>query len=151
MSITESVAEAQDIVQEVMMRLWDNRTEWVSITNMEVYSMVLAKNIALDKIKKSGFHSESIYTNKTINTLSNLHHPHEDIEKKEESAIVWKIIRLLPAKQQELIRLREIEELSYQEIANEMNITEAQVKINLFRARQKIKEIYTKSGYCNEH
>ena len=91
LSITESVAEAQDIVQEVMMRLWDNRTEWASITNMEVYSMVLIKNLALDKIKKSGYHSESIYTNRTINTLSNSHHPHEDIEKKEELAIGFNI------------------------------------------------------------
>lgn len=76
--------------------------------------------------------------------LTDPHHPHEELEKAETIALVWRVIRLLPEKEQELIRLREIEELSYQDIAGEMNLTEGQVKVSLFRARRKMREIYLK-------
>ncbi len=142
LSITESVAESQDIVQEVMMRLWDKRAEWATIANMELYSMVLAKNLALDKIKRSGYFEGSIDMDAARQLSSDAYLPHEMMEKEESIALLWKVIRLLPEKQQQLIRLREIEELSYQRIAQEMNMTEVQVKATLFRARQKMKEMY---------
>lgn len=142
LSITESEVEAEDVVQEVMIRLWDNRSKWSGISNMEVYSMVLTKNLALDKIKRIGYRSESIDEETAKALVSDLPLPQEAMEKKEKAALVWNVIRLLPEKLQNLIRLREIEEYSYREIAEEINITEAQVKVNLFRARQKMKEIY---------
>ena len=140
LSIIESVNEAEDIVQEIMIRLWNKKDEWSNIDNIEVYSMVLTKNLALDRIKKKSYDTKPISEAEHI--LSESYQ--EKIEKTEQIALVWKIIDLLPDKQQELIRLREIEELSYQEIAKVMNIAESQVKITLFRARQKMKEIYLK-------
>jgi RNA polymerase sigma-70 factor (ECF subfamily) len=41
------------------------------------------------------------------------------------------------------MQLRDIEGKSYKEIADILQITEEQVKINLFRSRQKIKQRYT--------
>ena len=46
----------------------------------------------------------------------------------------------LPEKQKSCLQLRDIEAKSYKEIAEIMSITEEQVKINIFRARQKLKE-----------
>ena len=151
LSITESAIEAQDIVQEVMMRLWDKRAEWATISNIEVYSMVLTKNIALDKIKKSGYYAQSIDETRTEIMGNDSYHPQAIMEKEERIALIWKVIGLLPDQQQQLIRLWEIEEFTYQDIAKEMNITEAQVKITLFRARQKMKEIYLKLKRNNEY
>ncbi|MBQ7823490.1 MAG: sigma-70 family RNA polymerase sigma factor, partial [Bacteroidaceae bacterium] len=54
------------------------------------------------------------------------------------------VISSLPEKQRNIILLREIEEMSYRDIAQELSISEAQVKVILFRARQTIKEIYQK-------
>jgi RNA polymerase sigma factor, sigma-70 family len=142
LSITESVEEAEDVVQEVMMRIWDKRTEWSNITNMEVYSMVSVKNMALDKIKRIAYRSESVDTDTVKAIVSDLLHPQDEMEKTEKITLLWDVIRRLPDKLQSLVRMREIEEYSYREIAEEMNLTEAQVKINLFRARQKMKEIY---------
>ena len=151
LSITESVVEAEDVVQEVMMKLWSMRANWTSIDNMEVYTMVLAKNTALDKVKQATCRSGSVEMDGAISVASDSPHPQENMERAERIALVWKVIRRLPEKLQELIRLREIEEYSYRDIAGEMNITEAQVKVNLFRARQKMKEIYlelnTHDGY----
>ncbi|MDR1518126.1 MAG: hypothetical protein LBS52_08560 [Dysgonamonadaceae bacterium] len=44
-----------------------------------------------------------------------------------------------------MLVLREFDELSYREIAEQMQTTEGQVKINIFRARAKIKEMYLKT------
>ena len=53
---------------------------------------------------------------------------------------VHKLMEGLPDKQREIMQMRDIEEKSYKEIAQVLDITEEQVKINLFRARQKVKQ-----------
>jgi RNA polymerase sigma-70 factor (ECF subfamily) len=58
--------------------------------------------------------------------------------------LVHQLIEQLPDKQRQIMQLRDIEEKSYQEIAQELDITEEQVKINLFRARQKVKQGFLK-------
>jgi len=126
------------------MRLWDKRVEWKTIVNIEVYSMVLTKNIALDKIRRTKLQMEIINDDRIDFSSGDMHDYPDEIEKQEQTRMVWDIIKRLPDKQQILIKLREVEELSYEEIANEMNLTEAQVKVMLFRVRRKIKEIYFK-------
>ena len=139
--ITESATEAEDIVQEVMMRMWEKRADWPKIENIEVYCMVLAKNMALDLIKKTR-HKDSIDNENIKDIQSESGQPLEKIVHADMHGLIWKLIKSLPEKQQDIIRLRDIEELSYQEITKEMNISESQVKITLFRARKKIKEMY---------
>ena len=57
---------------------------------------------------------------------------------------VHKLMEHLPDKQREIMQMRDIEEKSYKEIAQALDITEEQVKINLFRARQKVKQGFLK-------
>ena len=54
--------------------------------------------------------------------------------------LVRQIIDSLPVKQRECIQLRDFEGKAYKEIASLLNITEEQVKVNIFRARQTIKQ-----------
>ncbi|MDH8700876.1 RNA polymerase sigma factor (sigma-70 family) [Dysgonomonadaceae bacterium PH5-43] len=154
LSITESVVDAQDVVQDAMMKLWEKKGEWKSINNIEVFAMVLAKNMALDKVKKVRYNSDSIDSD-NLQNLQNLQNnsliQQEKMEKEEKEALVWKIISLLPYNYQKIIKLREVEELSYQQIAEEMNMSEEQVKVNLFRARKKIKETYLKINRNEEY
>jgi RNA polymerase sigma-70 factor (ECF subfamily) len=55
---------------------------------------------------------------------------------------VHRIINELPERQRLMVQLRDIEGKNYKEIATALGLTEDQVKVNLFRARQKIKEQY---------
>lgn len=142
--ITESADDAADVVQEVMVRMWEKREEWHLIQNMEVYCMVLAKNIALDMLKKRGRQMESMPDTELHALPSEDALPLKETVREDEKKWLWKLIRSLPEKQQDIVCLREFEEMSYQEIAVEMNLTEPQVKMQLFRARQKIKEMYLK-------
>ena len=142
LSITKSTTDAEDVVQEVMIRMWEKRVEWNKIGNIEVYCMVLTKNMSLDLMKKAGRNNDSIEDESIIRLESETTQPLEKMIQSDTYGLIWKIIISLPEKQQDIIRLREIEELTYQEIATEMNIPESQVKIILFRVRKKIKERY---------
>ena len=56
--------------------------------------------------------------------------------------MVKNIVNALPEKQRTCMQLRDFEGKTYKEIANIMSISEDQVKINLFRARQAVKQRY---------
>ena len=58
--------------------------------------------------------------------------------------IINRLVNELPEKQRLIMQLRDIEGESYKKIATLLNLTEEQVKVNLFRARQKVKQRYLK-------
>ncbi len=60
-------------------------------------------------------------------------------------ALVRQLIDNLPEKQSSCMQLREFEGKSYKEIAQILGVTEEQVKINIFRARQQIKQQFIKT------
>ena len=62
------------------------------------------------------------------------------LENEERFGFLQSLIDELPEKQRTAIQLRDIEGQSYKDIATVMNISESDVKVNIFRARQKLKE-----------
>ena len=56
--------------------------------------------------------------------------------------LIQRLINRLPEKQRTAMQLREFEEKSYKEIAAIMDISEEQVKVNIFRARQTVRQKY---------
>ncbi|MCP9611185.1 sigma-70 family RNA polymerase sigma factor [Coprobacter sp. LH1063] len=140
--MTFSEKDAEDIVQDVMMRMWDIRANWSMIDNFEHYCMTLVRNFTIDRMRslQNRYKTEEIRLDAQDKSPS----PEDRIEQKETERMVQKIIRKLPEIQQEVIRLREFEELSYKQISEQMHISEDQVKVTLYRARKKIKEMYEK-------
>ena len=70
--------------------------------------------------------------------------PDEELIRSERYSIVNKLVGELPEKQRSVLQLRDVEGKNYKEIADIMQISEADVKVTLFRARQKIKEQFNK-------
>ena len=66
--------------------------------------------------------------------------PEEQAVQRDRVQLVRRLIDLLPEKQRSCMQLRDIEGKSYRDIAEIMNITEQQVKVNIFRARQTVKD-----------
>ena len=66
--------------------------------------------------------------------------PERRTEQHDRVNLVRMIINKLPEKQRTAVQLRDFEGMSYKEIAEVMGITEEQVKVNIFRARQTIKK-----------
>jgi RNA polymerase sigma-70 factor (ECF subfamily) len=136
--ITFDRAEAEDIVQETLIKVWNKREEWNSLDSVEAYCLTLTKNLAIDLREKMDARTEEL-TEQHDRTQDDAN-PYEELEQKERLMWVHRLMEELPEKQRKIMQMRDIEEKSYKEIAQALNVTEEQVKINLFRARQKVKQ-----------
>lgn len=138
--ITLDSAEAEDIVQDTMIRVWNKRDEWAQFNSIEAFCLTVARNLAIDRNQKS--EAQNIELTTETQEMSDGSTPERQLERSEQMDLVRKLINELPEKQRTIIQLRDIEEKSYKEIADVMQLTEDQVKVTLFRARQRIKAKY---------
>ena len=49
--ITSDRAEAEDVVQETLIRVWNKRDEWTQFGSVEAYCLTVARNLAIDRAK----------------------------------------------------------------------------------------------------
>ncbi len=138
--ITGNVHEAEDVVQEVLEKVWKSSADQsAAVQNWEAWCMTLTRNRSLDKTRSQAMRRtaplDGIYDQRTDAAT-----PAQYVESSDSVDQVKRLIQQLPEKQRLVMHLRDIEELTYDEIANTLNITLEQVKVNLHRARKAIRE-----------
>lgn len=138
--ITLNREEAEDVVQDTMIKVWNARERWQELDSIEAYSLTIARNLSLDRIKKMDNQNDSLEEQTTERLDETSSTPSERMIQKDKLSIVRNIINELPEKQRSCLQLRDIEGKSYKEIADILSITEDQVKVNIFRARQTVKQ-----------
>jgi len=143
--ITLNPAEAEDVVQETMIKVWNRRDSWETIDNMETFCLTVCRNLALDKTRHMGNQTLSLEGEMEPSDSSHHANPEEQAIQRDRIRLVRQLIDQLPEKQRSCMQLRDIEGKSYKDIATVLDITEEQVKINIFRARQTIKEQFKKA------
>lgn len=136
--ITLNRAEAEDIVQETLLKVWNRREDWPQMENIEAYSMTVCRNLALDRRECPDNDTDPLTANGADrpDTASS---PLERASQLNTIGIVRGLIDSLPEKQRSCIQLRDFEGRTYKEISQVLGISEEQVKVNIFRARQTIK------------
>lgn len=142
--ITLNPAEAEDIVQDTLIKVWNNRERWAEIDSIEAYSLTICRNLSLDRIKRMGSHHDSLDEETTGQQEDHTSNPYEQVARRDRVRLVRMLINELPEKQRSCMQLRDFEGKAYKEIADILNITEEQVKVNIFRARQTIKQQFQK-------
>ena len=138
--ITLNREEAEDVVQDTMIKVWNSRERWQELDSIEAYSLTIARNLSIDRIKKMDNQNDSLEEQTTERLDETSSTPSERMIQKDKLDIVRNIINELPEKQRSCLQLRDIEGKSYKEIADILSITEDQVKVNIFRARQTVKQ-----------
>ncbi len=137
-------AEAEDVVQEVMIKVWKQGQDLKLIRNLEAWCLKLTRNQALDKLKGGYRKRKTALDNlQEPRTAANVQ-PDQQAEWQDAYQHVREIMNSLPPDYQSVVQLRDIEGLSYQEIAEALDMTLAQVKTNLFRARKRLREAMEK-------
>lgn len=136
--ITFDRAEAEDIVQETMIRVWNKRDEWQELESVEAYCLTVARNLAIDRSEKKD--SQTVELTAEAEETPEASSPYDNLVSKERIRLIHQLMNNLPEKQRSIMQLRDIEGKSYKEIAALLRLTEEQVKVNLFRARQKVKQ-----------
>jgi len=145
--ITLKHEEAEDIVQDTLMKVWSRRDDLDKIESLEAYCLTICRNLSLDRTKRKGNQTEPIDSLGTIPHDEDLG-PYERMQQKDRIEMVRRLVNTLPEKQRSCMQLRDFEGKSYKEIAAILDISEEQVKVNIFRARQAIKQRYQQiEGY----
>ncbi|MCD8080214.1 MAG: sigma-70 family RNA polymerase sigma factor [Bacteroides sp.] len=139
--ITLHRAEAEDIIQEAMIRVWNRREEWPRLESIEAYCITIVRNLAIDRVQLKESGNQSLTPE--MEDLQWVPGPLDGLVRKEQLELIHQLISELPEKQKMVMQLRDIEGEGYKEIARSLQLTEEQVKVNLFRARQKVKQRFT--------
>jgi RNA polymerase sigma-70 factor (ECF subfamily) len=130
--------EAQDIVQEVFIKLWNRREKLDEYRSVEALAVVTTRNLCLDKLKAKKYPTERVE-----NLKSDV--PEPTMETKKEftdlAEIIKEIIGQLPEQMKTIMQLRDIEGYDFEEIAGILGMTENAIRVNLSRARKKVREI----------
>jgi RNA polymerase sigma factor (sigma-70 family) len=129
--------EAEDIVQEVLTKVWLHRDRLGQILNFDAWCMKLVRNQSLDRLKSQ--HHKITRARISIDTKSENKTPYQQAELNDSVRTVRLLIESLPEKQREVIHLRDVEGFSYKEISDIMEMDINLVKVSLFRARTTIK------------
>ncbi|WP_419869631.1 RNA polymerase sigma factor [Chryseobacterium sp. CT-SW4] len=125
--------EAEDIVQDLMVKFWQKREELVQFGNLKSYALKSVRNECLNRLKhqevKRGFADLQIHRSELYSIEVNNLKEH-----------IMQFINQLPEKQKMVIHLKDVEEYEVSEISEILEMEENAVRVNLMRARQKVKE-----------
>ena len=144
LSILKDSESANDVVQECLMKIWNKREMLSSINSPESWAMRITRNQCYDWVKTNRF---TINTDEVYNLSQEEETDYESILKDSQKWLE-KIMASLSQKNREVFHLREVEEMTYQEIAEVMSLSLSDVKVSVHRTRQKIKSSFQKiEGY----
>lgn len=135
--ILTSHDEAEDAVQEVLLKLWNARESISGYRKPEAFIMTMTKNYCYDRLKSKQASNLTIvhqnYKSKDADSESQL-------EAKDGVGMVFDLMKQLPEQQRIILQLRDVENYEYKEIAEILEINETAIRVNLSRARKTIRE-----------
>ncbi len=137
-------AEAADTVQETLIKVWDKRRDLGAIENKEAWCLRLVRNASIDRMR-SGYRKRRTDLKAVADLGAKQQTPSQQLQAKDTLQQVRMLMSGLPENQRAVMQLRDIEGLSYQEIADVLDMSMAQVKTNLHRARTYIRRAMQKA------
>lgn len=135
---------AEDVVQDVMYKLWQKREEADEIENLEAWLMVLTRNRSLDLLRKVKDNHVSVDEAYTVSDQAPV--PDKILETADLMTLLQQCLNQLPEKQKSIFHLREIEQMTYEEISQMTGYNLDDVKVSLFRARKHIQRMVSKTN-----
>ncbi|HCO66214.1 MAG TPA: RNA polymerase subunit sigma-70 [Dysgonomonas sp.] len=141
-NILENEEDAEDIIQEVFFKLWSMRKDLEQYNSIPALCMTITRNLSINQIKTRNKKQNTLLEISFIDTgLS----PDKRLEQKDEVESVMKIIETLPDMQQMILKMKHVEGLETEEIAELTGCSHEAIRVNLSRARKKIKDLFIKN------
>lgn len=126
--------DAMDVFQDTFVRFYQTSKEEREMTNLPGFLLKIARNLCLNILRQRKHSTELEDYMSFIN-----------IDKANENTELMNLIKnallQLPEDYREVFILREYEGMSYNEIAEHLNISLSLVKVRLFRAKEKLREV----------
>ena len=134
--------DAEDIVQEVYMKLWSKRDALPDVKDVEAYCVTLMKNMCIYRLRIA--EADKADVDEVPIMLAATDDVEAQVERHDAVEQVQRIIGTLPEHQQQVITLRDMEDCSFEEIAEQTGLTAVNVRMLLSRARKTIRERFKK-------
>lgn len=143
LSLLKDSEEANDILQEAMLRLWNLRHTLPEYKSPEALALKVTRNLCLDRLKSKNYLNRAGQT-EIPDYGSEAVTPHRQLELTDSSRLMRQLFSSLPEQQQTIIRLRDVEDMSYEEIEDITGLSINTIRVNLSRARKTVREKYIK-------
>jgi len=137
-----SVPEAEDILQDAMLKLWDKRQQLDTYRSIEALAVTITKNMCLDRLKSKKHKNQLDVQEMELD--SGFITPYKKVELSDSVKIMTQAFAALPEQQRLLISLRDMEGFSYEEISEQTGLEINNIRVGLSRARKKARELYLK-------
>lgn len=132
--LTATEADAEDAVQDTLCKLWSIRRQLERYTRIDRLAAAALRNHCLSLLRKT---RHEVPWQENLQDAPDETEP--DIEKDEETQILLRSIDRLPDTQQIVLRMKHIDGLETEEIARTLGCTVEAVRMNLCRARRRLK------------
>lgn len=129
--------DALDAVQDVYLKMWQIRSQLIEIKSIEAMMMTSTRNLCLDRLKRKSNKFETLDENYSKRNPDN---QQPNLEHADLLHWVKKEMELLPEQQKSLLFLRDMEQLDFEEIAEIIGFDLNYIRVNLSRARKRIRE-----------
>jgi RNA polymerase sigma-70 factor (ECF subfamily) len=141
--LMNSREEAEDIVQEVYVKLWGMRNDLDKYNSIEALSVRITRNLCLDQLRRRKVNLDAMKAEK-LREESYPETPSENLEKKEDTELLHTLISALPEPQRSLVHLRHLEGKEYEEIAEMVNMNVNAIRVSISRARKQMRALVEK-------
>jgi RNA polymerase sigma factor (sigma-70 family) len=135
--------EAEDIVQEVYVKLWGMRNELSNYNSLEALAVRITRNLCLDNLRRRKVNQNAMKAEQMKEAMHSVS-PAEILEKKEEAEMIHTLIAALPEPQRSLVHLRHLEGKEYEENSELDNMNLNAIRVSISRARKQMREMLEK-------
>ena len=129
-------AQAEDVAQEVMLRLWQMH-ESLEVKRLGNMASIMARNLTIDQ--RRSVHAVSI-EEEHVTRFVDTSEPMQRLEESENEEWLRQKLKQLPRTQQTILHLRQVERLTHREIAERLGLQETSISTLLARARKSLLE-----------
>lgn len=138
--IVQDVANAEDIVQDTFIKLWNKRNEMSDIENTEAFAIIILRNTCLDFLRKTKNEYHAAYDTNIPETAS----LSKQIELQDDAQKVKQLINRLPDQQRQVMMMKHWDGYSDEEIEQVTGLSPGNIRVILSRARKTIREQFLK-------
>ncbi|MDR0893944.1 MAG: sigma-70 family RNA polymerase sigma factor [Prevotellaceae bacterium] len=137
--LTDSPEDAEDAVQEVLLKLWNKRLELERCRNIEAFAMTVTHHLCMDMWRSKHAPALSL---EEVQIAATGQTPVHQVEMDDEINLMHRLIDALPALQRTIMRMKDVEEYETEEIAAITGCAPEAIRSNLSRARKKVRDHY---------
>jgi RNA polymerase sigma factor (sigma-70 family) len=150
LSLLQNTEDAEDVSQEVFVSVYQSIEQFKGYAKLSTWVYRIAVTRSLEHIRSRNRKKRFAFIQRLITSDSendnvfepgHFHHPGIQLENKERAAILFKALEQLPENQKTAFVLHKMEDLSYGEVAEILNVSLSSVESLMFRAKQNLRKL----------